>query len=212
MKELFNLSLFIILFFLNFLAFSKSTTTPPPPTTTKTSQVDAANQTNKIITTKRGARDIKCNQLLMGQFKCSTPVIDKLKQNEVNCTKYKQVEVSCFPADGIFCDSQLFNGSIVGFYRNVSCRYVTDYHYDTAVLLSIFFGLFGLDRIYLGYIGHGLLKFSTLGFMFIGYLFDLILIASQQLKPIDGSDYIVDYYRQFIKLPGFTKDTYNFTY
>lgn len=39
--------------------------------------------------------------------------------------------------------------------------------------------MFGLDRFYLGYPGIGLAKLCTLGFMFLGQLLDIILIAAQ---------------------------------
>ena len=39
--------------------------------------------------------------------------------------------------------------------------------------------MFGADRFYLGYPALGLIKFSTLGFFFLGQLIDVILIATQ---------------------------------
>ena len=54
--------------------------------------------------------------------------------------------------------------------------------------------MFGIDRFYLGYPGLGLLKLCTMGFMFIGQLIDIILIATQVVGPSDGSNYIIDYY------------------
>ena len=55
-------------------------------------------------------------------------------------------------------------------------------------------GMFGVDRFYLGYPAMGLLKFSTLGFFFIGHLVDIILIATQSLGPADGSHYVINYF------------------
>lgn len=72
--------------------------------------------------------------------------------------------------------------------------YRNGYHYDTALLLSIFLGMFGIDRFYLGYPAIGLLKFCTFGFMFLGQLVDVILIATQVVGPADGSAYIISYY------------------
>jgi TM2 domain-containing membrane protein YozV len=72
------------------------------------------------------------------------------------------------------------------------CR--NGYRYDTALLLSVFLGFLGADRLYLGHVGMGALKFCTLGFFFIGHLLDIILIATQYVNPIDGSEYIVGFY------------------
>ena len=72
-------------------------------------------------------------------------------------------------------------------FRYESCNWTNGYHFDTALLLSVFLGMFGADRFllvfktliniiksfvrfYLGYPAIGLLKFSTLGFFFIGHL------------------------------------------
>lgn len=60
--------------------------------------------------------------------------------------------------------------------------------------MSIFLGMFGIDRFYLGYPAIGLLKFCTFGFMFLGQLVDVILIATQMVGPADGSAYIISYY------------------
>lgn len=68
------------------------------------------------------------------------------------------------------------------------------YHFDTALLLSIFLGMFGVDRFYLGYPAIGLMKFCTLGFMFAGQLVDIVLIATQTVVPADGSAYVIPFY------------------
>lgn len=54
--------------------------------------------------------------------------------------------------------------------------------------------MFGIDRFYLGYPALGLLKFCTFGFMFLGQLVDIILIATQVVGPADGSAYIIPYF------------------
>lgn len=154
-----------------------------------------------------------CSSLQMGQFKCDAAKIDTEKQNEVNCTREGGVQVACRPAKGVICEEKTFNGEEIGFYVNIPCRYVTHYHYKTAVLLSIFLGMFGIDRFYLGYVAFGLLKFCTCGFMLIGYLIDMILIITQTLKPIDGSQYIVDYYGQVLyPSTAYNNYTFNLTY
>ena len=57
---------------------------------------------------------------------------------------------------------------------------------STALLLSIFLGSLGIDRMYLGYVGFGILKLLTLGGFGIWTLIDIILIATNKLPTKNG--------------------------
>ncbi len=52
-----------------------------------------------------------------------------------------------------------------------------------AIVLSILFGILGVDRFYYGYYFTGMLKLLTLGGAGIWWLIDIILIASGKLRP-----------------------------
>lgn len=68
--------------------------------------------------------------------------------------------------------------------------------------------MLGADRFYLGYPGLGLLKLSTLGFMFLGQLIDVVLIATQVVRPADGSYYVIPYYGPVINILTSDNETY----
>lgn len=55
-----------------------------------------------------------------------------------------------------------------------------------ALLLSIFVGVFGIDRFYLGKVGTGILKLLTFGGFTIWAIIDIILIALKRLDDKSG--------------------------
>lgn len=56
-----------------------------------------------------------------------------------------------------------------------------------ALILAILLGGIGIHRFYLGHIGMGILYLLTGGLCGIGWLIDIILIATGSLEPKDGS-------------------------
>ena len=58
--------------------------------------------------------------------------------------------------------------------------------WTTALLLSLFLGVLGIDRFYLGYTGKGILKLITGGGLGIWWLIDLIKIVTNSLPDADG--------------------------
>lgn len=62
----------------------------------------------------------------------------------------------------------------------------SDKSYMTALLLSIFLGVLGIDRFYMGYTGLGVLKLVTAGGCGVWALIDLINIATKKMTDSDG--------------------------
>ncbi|GLH01327.1 TM2 domain-containing protein CG10795 [Gryllus bimaculatus] len=138
---------------------------------------------------------VDCSTLRMGQYKCPHPdiindYIDPQTQQPRGCTKENKAKVLCLASVGINC-TETNNRT---FKRDIPCKWTNGYSFETAMLLSIFLGMFGADRFYLGYPAIGLFKFCTLGFMFLGQLVDIILIATQVVGPADGSHYVIPHY------------------
>ncbi|XP_067127992.1 TM2 domain-containing protein biscotti [Centruroides vittatus] len=150
--------------------------------------------------------DINCSEILMGQYVCALPVIDPETQQPQGCTKENIAKVNCTTSAGIICKPGTGLNSTV-FQKDIPCLYTNGYSFERALLLSIFLGMFGVDRFYLGYPAIGLMKLCTLGFMFLGHLIDVILIALQVVGPADGSNYMISYFGPkltFLEMDNFT--------
>ena len=61
---------------------------------------------------------------------------------------------------------------------------------QTALIFSIFTGVLGVDRFYLGYTALGVLKLLTVGGAGIWALIDFIRIGVDSLRPADGSPWV----------------------
>ena len=62
----------------------------------------------------------------------------------------------------------------------------SEHNWWVVVLLSFFFGYFGVDRFYLGYTWSGILKLVTFGGLGIWYVIDVVLILTGALPDADG--------------------------
>uniref|UniRef100_A0A1I7U540 TM2 domain-containing protein n=1 Tax=Caenorhabditis tropicalis TaxID=1561998 RepID=A0A1I7U540_9PELO len=146
-----------------------------------------------LISLSESDATVKCSDLDPTQYLCKNYPVDPITQQSVTCSADNSVQVMCESGDHIKCIGKdqfgIFNKTIAD-----SCHYGAHINYSTAVLLSIFLGFFGIDRIYLGYYALGLIKMFSLGGLFVFWLVDIILISLQLLGPADGTDYAMAFY------------------
>jgi hypothetical protein len=69
---------------------------------------------------------------------------------------------------------------------NYPCIKYGGYRFPTALLLSVFLGWLGIDRLYLGHCGLGVLKLLSLGGIGIWWFVDLVLLSIGTYYPYDG--------------------------
>jgi len=126
-----------------------------------------------------------CSQLQIGQYYCEQTYTVGNTDSKEGCRPNGTIQVICWPADGIICEGPR------NFTKCEKCIYTNGYDFTTTLTLSLFLGNFGIDRFYLGYPTIGLFKLFTFGGFLIGNWIDIILIATQTLKPADGSNYVM---------------------
>jgi TM2 domain-containing membrane protein YozV len=116
------------------------------------------------------------------------------------CSSNGIVYLPCYAAPNVTCGGAEYDLDTVIFCKPHHCRFIRDqrYSYFVAVALSLFMGMFGIDRFYLGYPALGLLKLFTVGFFFVGQLVDFILILVQAVGPSDRSGYYTPFYGPLI--------------
>ncbi|KAL5961863.1 TM2 domain-containing protein 1 [Taenia solium] len=128
---------------------------------------------------------VKCSDLLPGQYTCNETVIDRLTQQPVGCEKSTGLaEIKCFVAPNISCIGMKSGNERGHFFKNITCLWTNGYSYGTALILSIFGGIFGLDRFYLGYFALGALKMWSLGGLGLWYLVDVVLLVNNFPHPL----------------------------
>lgn len=149
--------------------------------------------TLSLISVSASDATVKCDDLDPNQYLCKNYAVDTITQQSVTCAADNSIQVMCETAEHIKCVGKdqfgIFNRTVPS-----ACHYGAHVSYTTTVLLSIFLGFFGIDRIYLGYYALGLIKMFSLGGLFVFWLVDIILISLQLLGPADGTAYAMAYY------------------
>ncbi|XP_022251681.1 TM2 domain-containing protein CG10795-like isoform X3 [Limulus polyphemus] len=99
---------------------------------------------------KLDSYEVNCSNVLIGQYSCASPDIDPETQQPRGCSKENKALVNCTTSENIKCKpgTGLDNRN---FTIEIPCEYTNGYSFETALLLSIFLGMFGVDRFYLGY-------------------------------------------------------------
>lgn len=125
----------------------------------------------------------QCSQAYEWQYTCNSPNLSDNQWKKDNCHENNTWLQQCEVYQLVSCEGNRT------FSREQWCPNTNGLRYNTAVLLSFFFGIFGVDRFYLGYTSVGFMKFFTGGFFLIGYFADCILITCQIVRPADNSGY-----------------------
>uniref|UniRef100_A0A7E4VYW8 TM2 domain-containing protein n=1 Tax=Panagrellus redivivus TaxID=6233 RepID=A0A7E4VYW8_PANRE len=148
-----------------------------------------------------------CNDLKKGQYICETPVIDAVTNKFTTCAEDNSISVKCKTIPGLKCRGK--NDKTGEFIMKIenACRYNTHVKHVGALLLSVFLGVLGIDRFYLGHFTIGLFKLCSCGFFMLLYVADIIFIALKIITPADGSHYVVSHHEPHIASSTFLNET-----
>ena len=125
----------------------------------------------------------ECTDLYSWQYKCEDGDLSNQTWAKEHCSNGYYWNQTCEVFDDVICTGNRT------FIKRKWCPNQNGAHYGLAVLLSFFFGIFGVDRFYLGYHTYGIIKLFTCGMFLFGYFIDCILITFQIIGPADGSGY-----------------------
>ncbi len=97
--------------------------------------------------------NIKCVDLLVGQYRCQHPKIDDLTQEPQGCERrpisngeekfIDTAPIICYTAPKIICEGGTYNETIDGYFfkKSTSCRWTNGKYYRTTLALSLFLGI-----------------------------------------------------------------------
>ncbi|KAK6016270.1 hypothetical protein OSTOST_18248, partial [Ostertagia ostertagi] len=92
-----------------------------------------------------------CQSLRTFQYACEPPVINPETQQPLNCNVDNSVTVTCKVANGVHCRGLLNGTRYFHLSKPISWQVTTSPSHSLPLLLSIFLGFLGIDRMYLGY-------------------------------------------------------------
>lgn len=112
------------------------------------------NRFDLILSKEQKTGQIKCIDLLVGQYRCQHSKIDDLTQEPQGCERHHRqtndgekfidsAPVSCYTAPKIKCEGGIYNETLDGyvFDRRIPCRWTNGRYYRTTLALSLFLGI-----------------------------------------------------------------------
>lgn len=85
-------------------------------------------------------------------------------------------------------DANAQSAQAVNIAKTVPIKLHKQRHFLAVFFLSFMWGMFGVDRFYMGFIGTGILKLITLGGLGIWTLVDFVMICSGSMRDKQGNE------------------------